>query len=384
MKSIAIIGGGPGGLTLARILANKRIQATVYELDEHALARPQGGSLDLHETSGLRALEEAGLLDGFRALARYDDQGDAIYDIQGNLRFEHRGGTEYGMDARPEIDRTQLRDLLLQSLPASAIRWGTKLRAVEPLPGDRFRLLGDNGVIDEVDRVIGADGAWSKVRPLVSPAQPRYTGITFLELWLEEVDARHPEIARLVPSGKISAAGNSQGLIAQRSSGGQLRAYYMFRVPEDWLATGGLDLSSMESARASLKRALPGWSPKLLSFIDAASRIIPRPLISLPIGHRWPHRHGVTLLGDAAHLMPPFSGEGVNLAMLDACELANALAAPGDTEQSIAAYEEAMFARAEAASRDAHEGMDFVSEQGLEHVLAHFEEMKKQLEATPR
>ena len=221
--------------------------------------------------------------------------------------------------------------------------------------------------------VQGADGAWSRVRPLLSEVTPAYTGVVFIELQIDEADTRHPELAALVPRGKISVVGRSQGLIAQRSSNGHVRAYFMFRVPEERLARGLVDVSSPARARAELRALLPGWAPALLRFIDACSDTIQvRPIVALPVGHRWAHRPGVTLLGDAAHVMPPFSGEGVNMAMLDALELALRLAEQKDWSEAVAGYEERMFTRAAAAAADAVQGLDFVSDDALAHVLEHF------------
>lgn len=381
-KRIGIVGGGPGGLTLARILFRHGIWATVLELDEHPLARPQGGSLDLHAESGLLALEHAGLTAEFQKLARYEDQGDRYFDRHGTLLFEHHGAGagERPEEQRPEIDRTQLRAILLDSLPAGMVRWGSKVTAVEPLASGQYRIVGEQGSLGEFDLVVGADGAWSKVRPLVSSALPRYSGVTFVELRLEDIDTRHPAIAKLVPNGKIGAMGDKKGLIAQRSSNGQLRVYLMFRVPEDWSTSGVVDLSSTASparTRAELRQQFAGWAPSLLSLIDeACDTIVVRPIVALPVGHSWPHRPGVTLLGDAAHVMSPFGGEGVNLAMLDATELALRLAADADFSRAVADYEARMFVRAAAAAAGAERGLDFISEDALSHILEHFKSVQ--------
>jgi 2-polyprenyl-6-methoxyphenol hydroxylase-like FAD-dependent oxidoreductase len=381
-KRIGIVGGGPGGLTLARILLTRGIAATVFELDEHSLARPQGGSLDLHAESGLLALHHAGLFDEFKRCARYEDQEDRYFDEHGTLLYEHGAGL---LGDRPEIDRTQLRDILLRSLPQETVRWGSKVTAVEPLPSGAYRILGEHGALGDFDLVVGADGAWSKVRPLVSPERPRYTGVTFIELRIEDIDRQHPAIARLVPSGKIGAGGNNKGIIAQRSSNGHLRVYLMFRVPADWIAQGAVDLSSPARARVDLKAQLAGWAPSLLALIDAASDdIVPRPIVALPVGHRWPHRPGVTLLGDAAHVMSPFGGEGVNMAMLDADELALQLAAGADWSRAVASYEERMFVRAAEAAAGAESGLNFLSENGMAHVIEHFKAMQRDAEAAGR
>lgn len=348
---IGIVGGGPGGLTLARILATRGIAATVFELDEHPLARPQGGSLDLHADSGQRALREAGLAGEFLKVARYDDQGDAVYDHRGVLQFEHDGAES----DRPEIDRTQLRALLLASLPDGTVRWGSKVAGVEPLAGGRWRVTGEAGGLGDFDLVVGADGAWSRVRPLVSAARPEYLGIACVELRIEDVDRRHPAVAALIPRGKVAAVGADRGFIAQRSSGGQVRVYVMLRVPEAQAATV-VDVSSPARAREQLRAWLPGWAPELLGFVDACEdTIVVRPIVGLPVGHRWRHRAGVTLLGDAAHVMSPFSGEGVNMAMLDGLELGLRLAAGGAWDAAVIAYEAEMFARAAGVAAGANE-----------------------------
>lgn len=67
------------------------------------------------------------------------------------------------------------------------------------------------------------------------------------------------------------------------------------------------------------------------------------------MGLTWLHHPGVTLLGDAAHLMSPFGGQGANLAMLDAADLARAVLdalAAGDPASATTRYEEVMWPRA--------------------------------------
>ena len=373
---IAIIGGGPGGLTLARILLTRGITSTVFELDEHPLSRPQGGSLDLHAESGQLALREAGLEAQFKALARYDDQGGAIYDQDGVLRFQE---PESAMEGdRPEIDRTQLRQILIDSLPKETIHWGSKISAVEPLADGRYSVMNGIESLGTFDLVVGADGAWSKVRPLVSKETAAYSGILCIELNIDDVDTQHPELAKLIPHGKIGAHGKGCGFIAQRSSHGQIRVYLMFNVPEEQARQGFIDLSSPERARAAIKALLPGWAPSLLAFVDECNDTInARPIVALPPKHHWAHRSGVTLIGDAAHVMPPFGGEGVNLAMLDALELGLAVAANPDWDAAVAACEVRMLTRSAEVAPGAMQGLlGFASEGGLEHALEHFASME--------
>ncbi|WP_220203195.1 FAD-dependent monooxygenase [Reticulibacter mediterranei] len=194
--------------------------------------------------------------------------------------------------------------------------------------------------------------------PLVSSATPTYTGVTFIEFGLDDVDQQHPILARLVGHGSMFALADNKGLIAQRNGHAHIRIYAGMRIPEGWETITGFDASNSQIARAWLLNQFSGWSNSLLALIhECNNRFVARPLYSLPIGHRWDFRPGVTLLGDAAHLMSPFSGEGVNLAMFDAAKLAEAIIEYSTLEEAVCAYEGPMFERAEIAARGANEGL---------------------------
>jgi 2-polyprenyl-6-methoxyphenol hydroxylase-like FAD-dependent oxidoreductase len=124
--------------------------------------------------------------------------------------------------------------------------------------------------------------------------------------------------------------------------------------PEDWIAR--IDFSDPVTALAQIAEEFDGWAPELTALIiDGETNPVPRPIHSLPAEHRWARVPGVTLLGDAAHLMPP-SGEGANLAMFDGAELGKAIAAnPGDVEAALLAYEEDLFPRGAFAAVEADE-----------------------------
>lgn len=375
---IAIIGAGPGGLTLARILQIHGIAATVFERDDHALSRPQGGTLDLHLESGQRALHKAGLEQQFLQIARYDDQGGRLYDTSANLLFADDVADD---GERPEVDRTALRQILLDSLPVDTIRWGHAIRDIHQLDDGVYDLLTDNGSAGIFDLVVGADGAWSRVRPLVSAYKPQYSGLTFIEFGIDDVDNRHPGLSRLVGRGKIGVEGDSRGLIVQRNANSHLKGYAIFRVPLDW-AEKTFDFSSPVSTRTRLAAEFKGWARELVDLIHASNdQIVSRPICALPVGHHWPNRPGITLIGDAAHVMSPFGGEGVNAAMLDAAELARHLIEADDWRDAVRTFEAEMFSRviqpaeeaAEAAATElSHLGLELT----LQHVQAHVEMRK--------
>ncbi|WP_315838293.1 NAD(P)/FAD-dependent oxidoreductase [Bradyrhizobium prioriisuperbiae] len=368
---IAIVGAGPGGLTLARLLFVAGLDATVFEREAHALERPQGGTLDLHVQTGQLALERAGLTAEFLRIARYDDQGTRLYDSQGQLLLAH---DEASGGDRPEVDRTALREILLASLPAASVRWGHTLRDVSARDDGTYDLSFDDGTrAGPFDLVVGADGAWSRVRPLVSRYQPQYSGLTFVEFGIDDVDARHPALSALVGRGKIGIEGQGRGLIVQRNGHAHLRGYAFFRVPADWAAQR-FDFATPATARAQLAAEYDGWAEGLIDLIRAGNdAIAARPIHALPVGHHWPNRIGITLIGDAAHLMSPFGGEGVNAAMLDAAELARHLSESSDWREAVKTFEEEMFSRVvEPATGAAEAAATELSHVSLELSLAHY------------
>jgi 2-polyprenyl-6-methoxyphenol hydroxylase-like FAD-dependent oxidoreductase len=360
---ISVIGAGPGGLTCARILQQHGTAVTVYDRDPSPDARNQGGTLDLRTDEGQLALREAGLIDDFWKLARPEGQEMRQLDPAGEVKFHHIPDSDELF--KPEIDRGQLRDLLLDSLKPETVCWGAALTSVSgPADGPRQLHFADGTVVD-TDLVIGADGAFSRVRPAVSAAAPHYTGVSFLEACFNDVENRHANLAKLVGPGSAAAADGDRGLFAQRNSGDHIRVYVMQRVPLDWIDANGLSLDNTAGIRARLLDAFADWAPHMLQMItDNDGPYINRPILALPVPHTWEQSPTVTLLGDAAHCMPPV-GVGVNLAMLDACELAVALVSSTTVDDAIHTYEKALHPRSEEWARTAENGAeDLISGDG--------------------
>ena len=345
-RRIAVVGSGPAGLTFARVLHRHGHPVAVLERDPAPDARPPGGTLDLHEGLGQLALDKAGLLAEFLALARPEGQAMRILDTDGTVLRDWRPRPDDR--ANPEIDRGQLRDLLLGPLD---VQWGRGVTRVVPGTPDGVLVHFEDGRQEAYDLVLGADGAWSRVRPAISTATPHYTGVTSIETSLDDLDTRHPGLARLVGDGSVAVYGANRSLVAQRNSGGHVKVYAKFRAPLDRHTDQGLDLADAEAVRSSLLALFAGWTAPVLDLLRHGTAFVHRPLHVLPVGHTWNHVPGVTLLGDAAHLMPPL-GAGANLAMLEGAELAESLAAfPADAsledlDEAVRAFEERMWARA--------------------------------------
>ena len=351
---VTIVGAGLGGLTLARVLHVHGIPATIYEAEPSAEARTQGGQLDIHEHNGQLALEAAGLTDEFRAIIHGGGEATRMLDPHGSVLLEE---PDDGTAGRPEVLRGDLRRILLESLPAQTIQWGKKLTGVAALREGRHELTFADGSTVSTEILVGADGAWSKVRPVLSDAKPEYVGATFIETYLYDADERYPATAEAVGGGAMYALTPGKGIVAHREAGNILHTYVELIRPAEWFA--GIDFTAAATATARVAAEFDGWAPELTALITGSETApVPRTIYALPDGHRWDRVPGVTLLGDAAHLMPP-SGEGANLAMFDGAELGQAIAAhPDDIEAALTAYEEALFPRSEAEYADAHEILD--------------------------
>ncbi|GAA2016382.1 NAD(P)/FAD-dependent oxidoreductase [Catenulispora yoronensis] len=381
-----MVGGGPGGLTFARVLHRHGYPVSVLERDPSPDARPPGGTLDLHQGLGQLALEKAGLLAEFQTLSRPEGQAMRILDTAGTVLRDWRPRPDDL--ANPEIDRGQLRDLLLGSVD---VRWGQSVTGVEP--GDR----GGGAVVrfadgheETFDLVVGADGAWSRVRAAVSPTIPHYTGITVVETSLDDVDTRHPELARLIGDGSVAVYGVNRSIVAQRNSGGHVKVYARFRAPLDWHTGLSPDLADADpdAIRSSLLALFDGWAAPVLDLLRHGASFAHRPLYVLPVDHTWPPVPGVTLLGDAAHLMPPL-GAGANLAMLEGAELAEAIVETGadadaadtttsleDLDKAVRAFEQRMWARAGKWAKITTAGLERLVSSDPTEALAQFEEVQ--------
>jgi 2-polyprenyl-6-methoxyphenol hydroxylase-like FAD-dependent oxidoreductase len=335
---VAIVGAGPAGLALARILHVHGMETRLYERDSGPRARPQGGTLDLHSESGQYALEAADLAEEFRALARDQGEEHKIFSPAADLLVHH---VPDGPAGRPEIDRTDLRDLLAGSLPAATINWGAQVVAVEEA-GGRVRLGLADGTTSEWDLLVGADGGRSLLRSRLTATATAYSS-SYTQMSIPDVDRNHPDLGRLVGHGSLWALGDKQNLIAQRESSGLVKVSVKVRHPNRW----------HPADRAAVLERYANFSPVLTALIEAADEpVATRDIRVTPPGMRWPAHPALTLIGDAAHLMPPV-GEGANQALRDAADLAAALiATPNDPAGAIARYEAQMRDRIEPIERD--------------------------------
>lgn len=223
------------------------------------------------------------------------------------------------------------------------------MRKVDPDGNLHF----DDGVVRGFDLVIGADGAFSKVRPLLTDTQPYYSGVYGHWLSIPKVKERAPELHKLVNRGSLFSFSDGKGLIAQQMGDGSMAVglYNTSREPPQ--GYGRVDLTT---AKERIRSYLSDWNPILISitqdFVEGDAQM--RPLYMLPVGEQWIHRSTVTLIGDAAHLMTPFAGEGVNVAFADSMKLAEAIISASQQrdpdgvvlDRKVKEFEHDMFLRA--------------------------------------
>jgi 2-polyprenyl-6-methoxyphenol hydroxylase-like FAD-dependent oxidoreductase len=362
---VTIIGAGLGGLTLARVLHVHGIPCEVYEGEASPMARAQGGMLDIHDYNGQLALQAAGLMTEFRALILAGRQAIRVLDRDGTLLYDR---PDDGGETRPEVQRGELRQMLLDSLHEGTVKWGHKVSGVRALGDGKHAVSFGNGASVVTSLLVGADGAWSKVRPLLSTVTPEYIGRSFVETYLHESDTQHADSAKAVGGGSMFALAPGKGIQAHRESGGTLHTYVALTESQDWFNT--IDFADSAAAAARVAQQFEGWAPELTALItDSDAAPVLRKLFALPVEHRWARVPGVTLMGDAAHLSAP-NGEGANLAMYDGAELGKALAQyPNDVERALAEFEAAMFPRSASAAHEGTELHEFLFGPNAPHSL---------------
>jgi 2-polyprenyl-6-methoxyphenol hydroxylase-like FAD-dependent oxidoreductase len=342
-KKIAIVGGGPGGLTLARLLQQSGAQVVVYERDQSRSARVQGSALDLHEGSGLAALEAAGLMEEFWANHRPDLDRLRLTDACGTVLHDHARRMS-GTGKRPEIERGPLRDLLLDSLLRETVEWDCKLESAE-MQGERVLLRFAGGKTALADIAIGSDGANSRLRELVTPIRPAYVGVSLVEALVPAAKQIIPELWSLLGGAALIALGGERTIGMGTKPDGSVLIYAGLKTNDD-SARESLEEASSPDQRVSWFHAnFEGWSELWDPLFREAVSMVWRPLLTCPSNQYWEPKPNVTLIGDAAHVMPPYAGEGVNMAMLDALALSKLLLSEESSPSAIATYETEMFAR---------------------------------------
>ncbi|KAK6199006.1 hypothetical protein LQW54_010204 [Pestalotiopsis sp. IQ-011] len=384
---IAIIGAGPAGLTIGLLLHRQGVSFRIYDLR----ARPteeeftqQSGMLNLNEGTGLSAVRACNLYDEFIALTGECQEADVIADMNDTILY-----ADAGSGGRPEISRHDLSRLLLSHIPAESIAWEHKLVKATPSAGASQYVLdfGPRGTTT-ADLVVGADGAWSRIRAQLTDKKPHYSGVTFMTLTIPEFEKRYPQLAEFVGPGTFAAPGDGNVVMCQRGVRDAARIYLSFKTSEDGLAEfsvlGEATAAEAKEKLLSLESDDARWTtfgsfgPKLQELITIGLENQSGPLDIKPL---------VTLVGDAAHLMTPFAGEGVNLAMRDALDLSAVIKNAWDAansrpnrseafhktlESGLPGIEKELFERSEETAEQTFQNLGLFTSPGAAPKLAEF------------
>jgi len=339
-KEIAIIGAGPVGLTMAALLQRKGVRVRVYERDKNAHSRIWGGTLDLHEESGQKALAKAGILPDY--YERAWPMGRILADTRGNILLAIAEQAK-----APEINRTELRDILLAGLKDDTVIWDRKLGALEPR--GKTWVLKFEGRPDAIaDVVFVANGGMSNARAFVTDAKVMQTETFMVQGEVNDPAKNCPEfLQKGGVTNILMASGDGVNFVANPNNNGALTYSISFDRSRYELLENKFDFQDQVGVAAFLVKLLNKWDESYIHLIRSTPVFTGLPSRKFSLDQPWKNNRPlpITLIGDAAHLMPPFAGKGVNTGMLDALILSENLTEGlfGTLRSAIQDYENKMF-----------------------------------------
>jgi 6-hydroxynicotinate 3-monooxygenase len=324
---IAVVGAGLGGLTCAAFLQREGFAVAVYE-QAPAFSRIGAGIIlsanvmkVLRRLGVERPLLETGISpDAF--VSRTWDTGETLYELALDASSEQRFGGPY-----INVHRGDLHAVLETAVRPGTIAFGHGLAGLEPA-GEVVRLVFENGVRQEADIVIGADGIRSKVREsLLGPEPPRFTG---------RVAQR-----AIFPTERLRGQ-PIRDCTKWWGSDRHLLAYFMTRRRDEVYLMGSVPAASWESEELSLPcpreefiGAFASFHPDIRRVVEAATDVSVWPICDRERHDCWSGGR-IALLGDACHPVRPYMAAGGAMAVEDAAVLSRCLATIGDDDPTEA------------------------------------------------
>ncbi|CAK4033099.1 FAD NAD(P)-binding domain-containing [Lecanosticta acicola] len=340
---IAIVGGGPAGLSLAAICEKNGISYIVYERGAKD-APPRGGCLDLHPNGGQIALKDAGdeIYKKWRSLARGGEASKhKVFDMQLNHVFDFSDEGD-----SPEAERYDLQQTLMMGIPDGKIHFHKKLETAERDGEGKIVLkFSDGEIATGFKLVVGADGPFSKIRPLLTPMPVEYWGLVFMTGHIRQSNPFFPTLHAKASEGPMITMAPKTMIWCQRQGTGDYRIEWGILADPEIGKTLPLDDNDAMIEFLLQDKYFGKHHPFIHDMLrnnDGGFRDWPL-LQAPPEALNWEPHDDVTLIGDACHATTPFIGEGANRAMKDAAMLARAVRKHGINKTAIAEYEAEMF-----------------------------------------
>ncbi|TRW14429.1 FAD-dependent monooxygenase [Glacieibacterium frigidum] len=336
---VLIAGGGIGGLTAAIALLRHGFEVDVFE------AAPAFADIGAGVTlapNAMTAFAYLGVADAIAAQSveptrqqvRHWQDGRVLMTLDRGTRMRDLYGAPYLY-----THRADLHAILVDAVAANGGRLHCGAAVVAAgIDGDEARVtLSDGGVVGG-ELVVGADGLKSVVRQLFDPAPAHFTGHVAWRA-LVPVDAALRDLAdnpgNFIGPGRLA--------VWYPLRGGSLLNLVFFGRQAGWSDEGW----TIPARRAELEALFAGWNDTLQLLIARTdeARLFKWAINARAPLTRWTIGDRITLLGDAAHAMTPFMGQGASSAIEDAVVLARALAAAGTRAEGLARYEAARIER---------------------------------------
>ncbi len=350
--SILIVGGGIGGLTTALAMRQHGFDVDMFEA---APAFANVGAGVTLAPNAMRGFAHLGVADAIgaqsmepvRQAVRHWQDGRTLLTLERGNRMREEYGAPYYYTHRADLHAI-LVDAVTQA--GGRIHMGAPVTEVTA-HDDRAELVTAAGARFSGDLLIGADGVKSAVRRPLDTAAPHFTGHVAVRAVVPVDDELRPFVempGNFIGPGKIA--------VFYPLRGGSLLNLVFFSREAGWTEEGW----TIPATRAELEALFAGWCDPVQTMIAHADETqlfkwainARAPLSSWSIGGR------ITLLGDAAHAMTPFLGQGASSAIEDGVVLARALAASASVAEALGRYEAARIDRTTMIQSESNQNAD--------------------------